>query len=504
MLLVAGGGGTDDVVVKKETPLPTKPPTRGRITRRLTSLGLVAGLVAVLVSTAIASGADGSWDLSKPGLKSTVNASVGDAPQGVAFDVRTDTPVAAVGIRAGVGTPTTLTAELRDITGMSAADAPGAAVIASGSVAVSGSAAEWRDVPLVTTLLANHRYDVRFQIPGGWGFGPNAVDQQVFDNQDFNNAAGFEPEVGGPFYVVDGGGGFTSTYTYGRTTLPHVHVVGAALDADSPAIEVTVGAGAELAPSGWYNAASSGTHGVTVEVTANDASPLSYVRCTDGATSVLDTTDVVSAIHLGDGIHSLSCTAEDVHGNRASTDAPVSVRVDQTAPTLAPIVDPNPAREGQFAEAFAKATDDFGVDATCDPVSTTQVGHHVVTCRAEDPAGNTATADAEYDVEYAFDGFFSPVRMGDTNRAKAGSSVPLKFSIGEYDGLDILAAGSPSVRACDGAGSVQVADGKLSYDAEAGQYVYVWRTDRAWAGSCREITVRLDDGSAKSVSFRMS
>jgi hypothetical protein len=244
---------------------------------------------------------------------------------------------------------------------------------------------------------------------------------------------------------------------------------------------------------------------VTVEVTATDASALKYVRCTDGGVTVLDTTSTASAIDLGEGIHSITCTAEDVHGNRGSTDAATSVRVDQTTPTLAPVVSPNPVREGQFAEAFPKAVDNVDVaDAACDPVSTTQVGRHSVTCRAVDAAGNAATAEADYDVEYAFEGFFSPVRMNDTNRAKAGSSVPLKFSIGEYDGLDILAAGSPSVQLCGDPGTTARAVGNLGYDADAGQYVYVWKTDRTWAGTCREITVRLDDGSAKSVSFRMT
>jgi hypothetical protein len=59
------------------------------------------------------------------------------------------------------------------------------------------------------------------------------------------------------------------------------------------------------------------------------------------------------------------------------------------------------------------------------------------------------------------------------------------------------------VQRCGG-GDATSAEGGLSYDADAGQYAYVWKTDRAWAGTCRAITVRLDDGSAKSVSFRMT
>ena len=479
--------------------MPT--PTR-RIARRLTALGLTVGLAAVVVSTTLASGANGSWDLSNTTLGYSPSNVVGLAPRGVVFDVAADTPVSALGIRARFDEPTTLTVEVREVSGTAP---PATAPLASGSLDVPRSGMDVRTIPLpqTVTLRAGHRYDVRFQAPGGWMLGPNWVDQQGWGNPDFNSAKFFSPEQGSPFTVLAAGGGFDATYTYARSSLPHVYVVGAALDPDPPLLDVTTAPGDAEASTGWYNAASSGDDGVRLEVTATDASPLKWVRCLDRGQPVLDTTASVSTIELGDGFHSVTCSASDANGNIGATDGATSVRVDQTPPTLAPVVDPNPVREGQFAEAFAKATDAFGVDATCDPVSTRQVGHHSVTCRADDPAGNTATADAGYDVEYAFDGFFSPVQMGATNRAKAGSSVPLKFSIGGDDGMDVLAGGSPSVQACGG-GDATRADGKLSYDSDAGQYVYVWKTDRAWAGSCREVTVRLVDGSAKSVSFRMS
>jgi hypothetical protein len=111
---------------------------------------------------------------------------------------------------------------------------------------------------------------------------------------------------------------------------------------------------------------------------------------------------------------------------------------------------------------------------------------------------------AAYDVVYAFDGFFAPVRMTGENRAKAGSTVPLKFSLDGFRGLDVLAAGSPEVRACDAGGLAVAGAGKLSYDGDSDTYLFGWRTDRRWAGGCYEVTVRLDDGSAKSVRFTMT
>ena len=483
--------------------MPT--PTR-RIARRLTALGLAVGLAAVLVSTAIASGADGSWNLSKPGVSLSPNNVLGDAPRGLVFQVSADTPVSAFGIDAAFDDATTLTVELRTVTGRTPPDGP---PVTSGSLRVGRGGMAFHDV-LVTpvTLFAGQVYDVRFQVTGGWGvMGPNSINQQDLDpdhdfNSDFNSSNFFTPDP--PFTVIAAGGGFGPVpYTYATASLPHVHVIGAALDSDSPTIDVKASSGDERASTGWYNASSSGTDGVVLEVSVHDVSPLRSVVCNDGTREVLDTTNTVSTIELRDGFHSITCTAVDAYGNPASS-PPLSVRVDQQPPTLAPVVNPNPVREGQFAEAFPKATDNFDVaDSACEPVSTTQVGRHSVRCRAEDAAGNEATAEVDYDVEYAFEGFFSPVRMNGTNQAKAGSSVPLKFSIGEYDGLDILAGGSPSVQRCGG-GDATSAEGRLSYDADAGQYVYVWKTDRAWAGTCRAITVRLDDGSAKSVSFRMT
>ena len=42
----------------------------------------------------------------------------------------------------------------------------------------------------------------------------------------------------------------------------------------------------------------------------------------------------------------------------------------------------------------------------------------------------------------------------------------------------------------------------LSYDATADQYVYVWKTDKAWAGTCRQLVVQLKDGTARRANFK--
>jgi hypothetical protein len=34
------------------------------------------------------------------------------------------------------------------------------------------------------------------------------------------------------------------------------------------------------------------------------------------------------------------------------------------------------------------------------------------------------------------------------------------------------------------------------------QYVYVWKTEKAWADTCRRLTVKLADGSEHHAMFR--
>ena len=113
--------------------------------------------------------------------------------------------------------------------------------------------------------------------------------------------------------------------------------------------------------------------------------------------------------------------------------------------------------------------------------------------------------------EHAFAGFFPPVDNPPVvNAVKAGSGVPLKFSLGGFFGLDIFAVGYPrSVQVqCSGAGLLDVIEetssagtSGLSYDAATDQYTYVWKTKKAWAGSCRQLQVGLDDGKVRSAAF---
>jgi Tol biopolymer transport system component len=113
----------------------------------------------------------------------------------------------------------------------------------------------------------------------------------------------------------------------------------------------------------------------------------------------------------------------------------------------------------------------------------------------------------------AFSGFFSPVNDPPTlNVVKAGSAVPVKFSLGGDEGLDVFAEGYPKTRRIDCSSSAPLdaigqttnaAGGSgLSYDATTGRYTYVWKTQKAWSGTCRQLVVKLDDGSVHRANFK--
>jgi galactose oxidase-like protein len=114
-------------------------------------------------------------------------------------------------------------------------------------------------------------------------------------------------------------------------------------------------------------------------------------------------------------------------------------------------------------------------------------------------------------VSYDYSGFFSPVDNQPTlNAVKAGASVPVKFSLDGNQGLDIFPPGYTRSRGISCTTSAPVdgieqtvtaGGGGLSYDPLADVYSYVWKTVKSWAGSCRELELRLDDGTVHRASF---
>lgn len=114
-------------------------------------------------------------------------------------------------------------------------------------------------------------------------------------------------------------------------------------------------------------------------------------------------------------------------------------------------------------------------------------------------------------VQYAFSGFFPPVDNAPVvNVANAGSAIPVKFSLGGNRGLAIFASGYPGSQAvgCNAGSPTDVisetasSGSGLTYDAASDQYKYVWKTDKAWKASCRQLILKLNDGSEHRALFQ--
>jgi hypothetical protein len=52
--------------------------------------------------------------------------------------------------------------------------------------------------------------------------------------------------------------------------------------------------------------------------------------------------------------------------------------------------------------------------------------------------------------------------------------------------------------------TVNAGGSSLNYDPVANQYIYVWKTDRSWAGTCRQLTVRFADGTYQYAFFNFT
>jgi len=128
--------------------------------------------------------------------------------------------------------------------------------------------------------------------------------------------------------------------------------------------------------------------------------------------------------------------------------------------------------------------------------------------------GQPVEASAACDTPSSFDGFYAPVdNLPVLNEVSAGRAVPLKFSLGGDQGLDIFAAGYPRSEqvSCALIAHAQVegveettsaGSSSLTYQADTGRYHYVWATEPAWSGTCRQFVMKLTDGSVHRANFK--
>lgn len=194
-------------------------------------------------------------------------------------------------------------------------------------------------------------------------------------------------------------------------------------------------------------------------------------------------------------------------------------REDNIPPTISVIGD-NPITiyiDSEYTDSGATATDNFdGIVPiiSTGSVDTNTIGIYTITYTTTDSAGNSASITRTIKVIYNFAGFFQPIdNLPTWNSINAGGAVPIKFSLNGNQGLDIFTVGYPASQniGCDSSEpidpieeTVVAGSSSLSYNATTDKYSYVWKTDKAWKNSCRQLTALLKDGTYHNASLSLN
>lgn len=279
-------------------------------------------------------------------------------------------------------------------------------------------------------------------------------------------------------------------------------------DLTPPSITPTVSG--TLGANGWY------TNDVTITWSLSDTE--STISSTSGCEPVSITQDQAATDY--------TCSATSAGGTSSGT---ATIKRDGTKPVtgVTNVTEGAMYPLGSVPQAGCTTTDNLSGVATEATVALTGgdaqgVGDITATCSgALDAAGHAANpAVVHYTVNipsntYNFAGFFQPVDnpgLGPTyvfNSVKAGSAIPVKFSLGGNQGLNILSDAISRPANCTTAAitdpieqTVVAGNSSLSYDAASDTYTYVWKTDKKWVGTCHVLNIKLDDGTEHLAYFQ--
>jgi len=195
----------------------------------------------------------------------------------------------------------------------------------------------------------------------------------------------------------------------------------------------TISAAATAPPNGengWY------TQNVTVHFTCSDG---------NSGIAICPVDEILSS--EGAAVESIAQTATDVAGNVSGPSNIVTVKIDKTPPTLNPVITPSPVILNGTASATAGAADSLsGLDSeSCTAPDTSKVGSTSLLCKANDKAGNPASQNVEYVVQYAGGACYGgpgrqilqPINVDGSSVFKQKSTVPAKFRVCDANGVSI-------------------------------------------------------------------
>jgi HYR domain/NHL repeat len=233
-------------------------------------------------------------------------------------------------------------------------------------------------------------------------------------------------------------------------------------------------------------------------------------------------TGAMLTVNLPTGTHTITLTVTDTGGGSDTDDVVVTIQ-DTLAPNIScpsdvvvslPLNSTATSMVVNYPSVTATDSCSSSVTVNSTPASGSvfPIGTTTVNATADDGAGHTSTCSFKVTVQYNFAGFFPPVaNLPMLNIVQAGRAIPVKFSLSGNKGLGIFAAGSPSSGpiACNSSDpatlleeTVTAGGSSLSYDPTTDQYIYVWKTEPGWAGTCRQLVVQLNDGSTHRANFK--
>jgi hypothetical protein len=281
-------------------------------------------------------------------------------------------------------------------------------------------------------------------------------------------------------------------------------VTGVNVDASAPNLDVSITS--TPAYGAWYK------DSVSISVTASDpdladgsagsgVDTASTVRT--GSTSSSDTTTVTAYDQVGHSATRSVSYLVDATKPSFTSECPTTLALGQTATVT--------ARDELFGSGLAATGNVLSYTATGG------IGPKTVNFTAYDNVGHSNMLACTISQTYNWTGFFQPIDNLDAtgkeilNKVKAGSTVPVKFSLKGDQGPYVLATGAPTSKqiACslsavsDPMEYTTAATSGLKYDATADQYIYNWKTG-SWAGTCRQLIVTLADGSVHTASFQFT
>jgi lysophospholipase L1-like esterase len=207
----------------------------------------------------------------------------------------------------------------------------------------------------------------------------------------------------------------------------------------------------------------------------------------------------------------------DFNGN-VEAEQGAEIKLDLTAPEVEVNCPAEPVLLNAAASATVVASDDlsgFAEDPNGTfPLETSEVGVRPHTVEVQDRAGNTATATCILEVVYGDGEVRQPIRRDGSSVFRAGSTVPVKLSLTDADGvllqdvavtLSVVKVGDAHFGGVEEEASASTATigNRFRWDAIEQQYVFNWST-RGLSPGTYELQIDLGEGAPRrtTVSLR--